>query len=190
MNTWGTVVSWWGSSWGMSAPTLGLAMTIAIAPTGHASAQRPWPMQLVAVDDRGLTRDHGEHVPSGQTSTHAPQPCTASRRYGGAGRAARRSAVCRAQPPQARRPPCDASAPNVADDHRKQDQGNATYASVESMCSFVTKAGSRPVRHFRRLSAANCAPTGRAPSTPYRRDAVHWLRRVRRTSALRGTCSP
>ena len=31
---------------GMSAPTLGLAITIVIAPTGHASAHRPWPMHL------------------------------------------------------------------------------------------------------------------------------------------------
>jgi hypothetical protein len=46
----------------MSAPELGLAMTMVMAPTGHSSAQRPWPMHLCPLMMVGLAAYQSEHV--------------------------------------------------------------------------------------------------------------------------------
>ena len=59
---------------GMSALTLGFAITIVMAPTGHASAQRPWPMHLWPFTIAALPPITANTSPSGQTSTHAPHP--------------------------------------------------------------------------------------------------------------------
>ena len=44
---------------------LGLAITMVIAPTGQASAQRPWPMHLCPFTMTALPRDHGQHIALG-----------------------------------------------------------------------------------------------------------------------------
>ena len=70
----GTLVSYSRVRRGMSAVTLGLAITISMAPTGHASAQRPWPMHFWGFTMAALPPMTASTLPSGQTSTQAPQP--------------------------------------------------------------------------------------------------------------------
>ena len=70
----GTLVSYSRVSRGMSAVTLGLAITISMAPTGHASAQRPCPMHFCGFTMAALPPMTASTLPSGQTSTQAPHP--------------------------------------------------------------------------------------------------------------------
>ena len=58
----------------MSAPMLGLAITMVIAPTGHASAHRPWPMHLYPLTMTALPPSIASTSPSGQTVVQVPQP--------------------------------------------------------------------------------------------------------------------
>ena len=49
-------------------------MTMVMAPTGHASAHRPWPMHLCPLTIAALPSIKASTSPSGHTVTHAPQP--------------------------------------------------------------------------------------------------------------------
>ena len=53
---------------------LGLAITIVIAPTGQASAQRPWPMHLWPLTMTALPPIMASTSPSGQTLVQVAQP--------------------------------------------------------------------------------------------------------------------
>ena len=55
----------------MSALMLGVAITISMAPTGHASAQSPWPMHLDPLTIAAFPPITASTSPSGQTSTQA-----------------------------------------------------------------------------------------------------------------------
>ena len=58
----------------MSALMLGVAITIVIAPTGHASAHRPCPMHLYPLTMTALPPSMASTSPSGQTQVQVAQP--------------------------------------------------------------------------------------------------------------------
>ncbi len=58
----------------MSAAMLGLAITMVIAPTGQASAQRPWPIHLCPLTMTALPAIMASTSPSGQTLVQVAQP--------------------------------------------------------------------------------------------------------------------
>src|ERR1700745_3149485 len=74
INRFGTLVSYSGVRYGRSALTLGLAITMVMAPTGQASAQRPCPMHLCGLTITPLPPKLANPAPSGHTSVHVPQP--------------------------------------------------------------------------------------------------------------------
>ena len=74
MNIFLMEVSYSGVRYGMSAPMLGLASTIVIAPTGQTSAQRLCPMHLYPLTITALPPSMARTSPSGQTMVHAAQP--------------------------------------------------------------------------------------------------------------------
>src|SRR6266567_6252977 len=70
----GTEVSYSEVRYGISAAMLGLAVTIVIAPTGHASAHKPWPMHLCPLTITAFPPIIASTSPSGQTLVQVPQP--------------------------------------------------------------------------------------------------------------------
>src|SRR5260370_2576352 len=58
----------------MSAPMLGLAIAMVMAPTGYASAQRLWPMHLYPLTMTAWPANIARTSPSGQTMVHVAQP--------------------------------------------------------------------------------------------------------------------
>src|SRR5271169_1646981 len=74
MNKLGMLVSCSGVRYGLSAPTLAPDITIVIAPTGQASAQRAWPMHLYPLTMTALPPSMASTSPSGQTVVQVAQP--------------------------------------------------------------------------------------------------------------------
>ena len=66
----------------MSAPILGLAITMVMAPTGQASAHRPWPMHLCPLMMAALPPSMREHVAL-RTHAGAALAADAERRVNG-----------------------------------------------------------------------------------------------------------
>ena len=80
MNRFWMLVSYSASKGGISAPMLGLAITMVMAPTGQTSAHRLWPMHLYPFTMTALPPSIARTSPSGQTVVQAAQPmqCVAS----------------------------------------------------------------------------------------------------------------
>ena len=74
INKFGTLVSNSGVSCGRSAPMLGLAMTMVMAPTGQASAHKLCPMHLYPLTITAWPASMARTSPSGQTVVQVAQP--------------------------------------------------------------------------------------------------------------------
>src|SRR5229473_4470217 len=165
MNMFATLVSCSAVRAGMSAPTLGLAMTIVMAPTGHASAHSPCPMHLWPLTITALPAMTAMTSPSGQTSTQAPQPmhCRAS------------MCGCCARGPSEKSFPCSAAARAAASFRRMRRRCDITemsriaaktaYIRVVFMNPFTKPRDpnacltSRYVPKRSRTLATQCCPT-------------------------------